>query len=121
MDVARLNLSHGTNEEHDARIPPVREARTSGRGVGVLVDLQGPKIRLGTFANGPVVLADGDRFTITTDDVAGDAHDLRTTYQGLPTTSTAGDPILIDDGKVALEVVEVDGRRVDTESWSAAR
>ena len=115
MDVARLNLSHGDYADHEAVYLRVRRASDeSKRGVAVLVDLQGPKIRLGTFGSGPVELADGDEFVITTEDVAGDAHEVSTTYSGLPGDVTAGDRLLIDDGKVALECVRVDGPRVVT-------
>jgi pyruvate kinase len=116
MDVARLNLSHGAYDLHEQTYRAVRAASDeSGRSVGVLVDLQGPKIRLGNFASGPVALAPGDRFTITTEDVPGDRDLVSTTYAGLPGDARAGDRILIDDGKVCVEVVEVDGPRVVTE------
>ncbi|MFN8077442.1 MAG: pyruvate kinase [Kineosporiaceae bacterium] len=115
MDVARLNLSHGAYPEHEARFRAVRQAsEETGKAVGVLVDLQGPKIRLGTFATGPVQLAEGDVFTITTEDVPGDAAMCSTTYKGLPGDVNPGDAILVDDGKVMLRVKEVDGPRVVT-------
>ncbi len=116
MDVARLNLSHGTYEVHEAVYRNVRQAADeAGRGVGILVDLQGPKIRLGAFASGPQLLQNGSRFTITTEDVPGDASVCSTTYSGLPGDCAVGDKILIDDGKVSVLVVEVDGPRVVTE------
>src|SRR6185312_15953435 len=91
MDVARFNLSHGAYEEHRARYLEVRKASdTAGRAVGVLVDLQGPKIRLGRFANGPVELANGATFTITTRDVPGDVTIASTTYSGLPGDARVG-------------------------------
>ena len=72
MDVARLNMSHGTHADHERSYRLVREASDeTGHGVGILADLQGPKIRLDTFADGPVALRKGDRFTITTRDVPG--------------------------------------------------
>jgi len=115
MDVARLNLSHGTYADHEKVYAGVRAASdAAGRSVAVLVDLQGPKIRLGNFASGPVVLGDGDIFTITTEDVPGDKDLVSTTYQGLPGDVRVGDRILIDDGKVAVEVLAVDGPRVRT-------
>ncbi len=116
MDVARLNLSHGSYSVHEEVYRNVRQASDeAGRGVGILVDLQGPKIRLGSFASGPQLLKSGERFTITTDDVPGDSNECSTTYLGLPDDVTVGDRILIDDGKVAVAVVEVDGPRVITE------
>ena len=115
MDVARLNLSHGAYADHEEVYANVRAASDeSGRAVAVLVDLQGPKIRLGNFASGPVDLAAGDIFTITTEDVPGDKDLVSTTYSGLPGDARPGDRILIDDGKVAVEVVSVDGPRVQT-------
>ena len=85
MDVARLNLSHGSYADHEAVYAEVRKASNeSGRAVGVLVDLQGPKIRTGRFADGPVTLVNGERFTITVDDILGDQDRVSTTYKGLP-------------------------------------
>ncbi len=115
MDVARFNLSHGTHDEHAEIYRWVRQAGdVTGRAVGVLVDLQGPKIRLGTFAKGPVALAPGDEFTITTEEVAGSRALVSTTYKGLPGDVSPGLQILIDDGRVCLEVQSVDGPRVRT-------
>ncbi|MEY9838891.1 pyruvate kinase [Streptacidiphilus sp. EB103A] len=115
MNVARLNMSHGVHADHEERYKNVRAAsEATGRAVGVLADLQGPKIRLATFANGPVTVENGDTFTITTEDVPGDQHICGTTYKGLPGDVKPGDPVLINDGVVALEVVSVDGPRVVT-------
>ena len=115
MDVARLNLSHGTYADHEKVYLRVRAASDEAkRGVGVLVDLQGPKIRLGNIATGPVMLARGDTFTITTDDCAGDAERVSTTYAGLAGDVKAGDRLLIDDGNVSLRCLEVDGSNVVT-------
>ncbi|WP_158168136.1 pyruvate kinase [Mycolicibacterium smegmatis] len=110
MDVARLNFSHSTHAEHSALYGMVREiAAQRGRVVGVLADLQGPKIRLGCFADGPVVWATGEHVTITTEDCPG-AHDrVSTTYAGLSQDVRAGDRLLVDDGRVDLRVVAVDG------------
>ncbi|MEQ4206094.1 pyruvate kinase [Actinopolymorpha sp. B17G11] len=108
LDVARLNLSHGSHAEHERIYRLVREAaEESGRGVGILVDLQGPKIRLGKFADGSVNLVYGDRFTITTQECVGDVTRCGTTYEGLPRDVDAGDSILVDDGRLALEVESV--------------
>ncbi|RZS82868.1 pyruvate kinase [Motilibacter rhizosphaerae] len=116
MNVARFNLSHADHAEHEARYQWVRQASEElGKPVAVLVDLQGPKIRTGYFADGPVVLTAGDTFTITTEDVQGDASTVSTTYKGLAGDVAPGDPILIDDGRVALKVTSVDGPRVVTE------
>jgi len=116
MDVARMNLSHGTHEEHAEVYRRVRQASDeTGHGVGIFVDLQGPKIRLGRFARGKEVLERGQRFTITTRDVPGDAECASTTYDGLPGDVAPGDQVLIDDGKVRLKVVDVDATSVHTE------
>ena len=110
MDVARLNFSHGAYEQHEQAYRWVRQASDeSGRGVGVLVDLQGPKIRLGTFAGGPVLWATGETVTITTDDVEGTHDRVSTTYKGLAADVSVGDRLLVDDGRVGLRVVDVDG------------
>lgn len=116
MDVARLNLSHGSYAEHEERYHRVREAaEETGRSVGILADLQGPKIRLGRFKEGPVLLERGDTFTITVEEgVQGDRHQCGTTYAGLAGDVTQGERILVDDGKVSLEVAAIDGPRVTT-------
>lgn len=108
MDVARLNLSHGNHEDHARVYMDVRRASDEvGRAVGILVDLQGPKIRTGRFANGPIQLVKGSTFTITTRDVPGDDQEVGTTYSGLPGDVNEGDRILIDDGKLALIATQV--------------
>ncbi|MFF0715265.1 pyruvate kinase [Streptomyces bauhiniae] len=116
MDVARFNLSHGTHAEHEARYQRVRQAADeTGRSVGILADLQGPKIRLGTFTEGPVLLERDDAFTITVEEgVQGDRHQCGTTYAGLAEDVRAGERVLVDDGRVCLEVTDVDGPCVRT-------
>ena len=109
MDVARMNLSHGSYDDHERVYRMVREAAdATGHGVGIFADLQGPKIRLGKVAGGPLMLQQGQQFTITTRDVPGDHEICPTTYMGLPGDVSAGDPILIDDGKVRLDVLRVE-------------
>ena len=115
MDVARINRSHGKAEEHEAVIERVRKASaTSGRAIAVLVDLQGPKIRLETFQDGPQELKIGDTFTITTRDVPGTKELVGTTFKGLPGDCAPGDRLLIDDGNVAVRVLEVNETDVVT-------
>jgi len=110
MDVARLNFSHGTHEDHAQAYALVREASdASGRAVGILADLQGPKIRLGRFADGPVEWRTGESITITTEDVLGDHDRVSTTYDRLSHEVAVGDRLLVDDGKIALEVTGVTG------------
>ncbi|MEV8116441.1 pyruvate kinase [Streptomyces xiamenensis] len=115
MDVARLNLSHGGHRDHEQRYQRVRRAAAeSGRSIGILADLQGPKIRLGSFREGPVLLEPGDTFTITTEDIEGDQYRCGTTYTGLATDVRPGERILIDDGRVALDVTAVEGPEIRT-------
>ena len=116
VDVARLNLSHGSYDVHEEVYANVRKAADdSGRAVAVLVDLQGPKIRLGKFEAGPYELAVGDIFTITTEDILGTKEIVGTTFKGLPHDVSAGDFLLIDDGKVKVKVLATDGIAVTTE------
>jgi len=110
MDVARLNFSHGSHADHEAAYRAVRQASDrTGHAVAVLADLQGPKIRLGTFADGPVVWETGSRVCITVEDVSGTAERVSTTYKNLASDVRVGDRLLVDDGNLALSVVEVDG------------
>ena len=116
MDVARLNMSHGEWDIHERSYANVRRAAdATGRAVGILADLQGPKIRLGRFADGPHHLEPGDIFTITTEDVEGTREICGTTFPQLASDVVAGDTLLIDDGKVRLRVLDTDGVRVRTE------
>jgi len=115
VDVCRMNLSHGDYTVHEGVYANIRKAANdSGRAVAVMVDLQGPKIRLGKFEGGPYDLAVGDIFKITTEDILGTKELSGTTYKGLPNDVKQGDFLLIDDGKVKVEVVETDGTVVTT-------
>src|SRR3954452_16836706 len=115
MDVAPLNMSHGSHDDHRRSYDMVRRASDStGHGVGIIADLQGPKIRLETFTDGKAKLTKGAEFVITTRDVVGDATICGTTYHGLPGDVAEGDPILVDDGKLRLVVVKVDDTDVTT-------
>ncbi|MGV8882112.1 MAG: pyruvate kinase [Rhodoglobus sp.] len=115
VDVARMNLSHGSYAVHEEVYANVRKAADdAGKAVAVMVDLQGPKIRLGKFEGGPYELAVGDIFKITTEDVVGTKELSGTTFKGLPQDVSAGDFLLIDDGKVKVEVIESDGVVVTT-------
>lgn len=110
MDVARLNFSHGEHEDHAQNYHWVREASdATGRAVGILADLQGPKIRLGRFKEGSTYWADGEIVRITVDDVEGTHDRVSTTYKNLADDARPGDRLLVDDGKVGLECIEVDG------------
>jgi pyruvate kinase len=113
MDVARLNFSHGSHEDHQKMYELVREAASEcGRAVAVLADLQGPKIRLGRFADGPHEWHTGDVVTITSDDILGTADRVSCTYKKLPHEVRVGDRLLIDDGRVAIEVLGVEGNDI---------
>jgi pyruvate kinase len=113
MDVARLNFSHGEHAEHAERFHKVRAAAVAAeRPVGILADLQGPKIRLGRFADGPVYWANGETVVITSDVIEGTHDRVSCTYERLPAEVRVGDRLLIDDGKVAVEVVGVEGNDI---------
>src|SRR4051812_27006610 len=110
MDVARLNFSHGAHADHATAYRLVREASDrTGHAVAVLADLQGPKIRLGTFIDGPVHWATGTQVCITVDDVPGTAARVSTTYKNLADDVRVGDRLLVDDGKLSLTVSAVEG------------
>jgi pyruvate kinase len=110
MDVARLNFSHGEHADHKAAYDRVRAASdATGHAVGVMADLQGPKIRLGRFAAGPTYWDTGDTIRITVEDCAGSHDRVSTTYKQLTKDAVPGDRMLVDDGNIALVVESVDG------------
>ncbi|HIX00554.1 MAG TPA: pyruvate kinase [Candidatus Nesterenkonia stercoripullorum] len=116
VDVARVNMSHGDYAVHEDTYNTVREVSKDLRqAVAIFADLQGPKIRLGRFIEGEHLLAEGDRFTITVEDIEGTKERCSTTFKGLPGDVHPGDTLLIDDGKVALRAVEVTDTDVITE------
>ncbi|MEV0360525.1 pyruvate kinase [Nocardia sp. NPDC050697] len=113
MDVARLNFSHGEHADHAENYKKVRQASDlAGRAVGILADLQGPKIRLGRFTEGRTTWATGEEVRITIDEVEGSHDRVSTTYRELAKDAKAGDRLLVDDGKVGLTVTGVDGNDV---------
>ncbi len=113
LDVARLNFSHGTHDDHARVFQTVRQvARDLGRPVAVLADLQGPKIRVGPIAGGSVPIEAGAELTITTQNVTGSAREVSTTYAALPGDVRPNDRILLDDGALELSVLRVEGERV---------
>jgi pyruvate kinase len=116
LDVVRLNFSHGTHDEHAARIQRVRaQAEAAGKPIALLLDLQGPKIRTGPLEGGsPALLQNNAPFTITTEPVVGDSSRVATTYTGLTDDVHRGDRILLSDGTIELEVDQVRGREVLT-------
>jgi pyruvate kinase len=114
MDVARLNFSHGTHEEHAANISLLRAASLEcGKNISILADLQGPKIRTGVLAGGqPVYLSAGQQFVITTARILGDSTRVNTTFAPLPREVHKGNRILLSDGLIELRVTQVRGREV---------
>ena len=113
LDVVRMNFSHGTTKEHADRAELVRElARKAGRSVGVLVDLQGPKIRIGRFVHDKITLATGDKFVLDAECKLGDAGRVGLDYKNLPQDVSAGDTLLLDDGRIVLAVTAVKGSRI---------
>ncbi len=113
MDVVRMNFSHGTADEHRARVEMVRMlARKAGRAVGVLVDLQGPKIRIGKFKDNKIELVAGERFVLDADCKLGDQQVVGLDYRNLPKDVRTGDTLLLDDGRIVLGVSSVKGARI---------
>lgn len=113
MDVARLNFSHGDHPDHQANYERVRAAsNATGKAVGILADLQGPKIRLGRFAEGKTTWANGELVRITVDECEGTHDRVSTTYKELAQDAKEGDRLLVDDGKVGLVVTGVEGNDV---------
>jgi pyruvate kinase len=113
MDVARLNFSHGTHEEHRRRVELIREAaKRVGRPVAILQDIQGPKIRLGKFEGGQLTVKEGQLVTVTTRAVMGQGSIIPTPIKSLVKDVAKGDDILLDDGRVRLRVLKVAGQDV---------
>ena len=122
VDVFRLNASHSTQAEHAARIAAIRQVTAElGRPAAIMLDLQGPKIRLGRFADGGCALEPGGIFTITTDPVLGDCHGASTTYPNLASDVKPGDRVLLADGTMELRVLDVSGASVRTEVIAGGR
>ncbi|KFN49343.1 pyruvate kinase [Arenimonas composti] len=118
VNVVRMNFSHGTPDQHAARVAAVRAtAAAQGREVGILVDLQGPKIRIEKFAEGKVALRSGDRFSLDcrADAPPGDRNRVGVSYLGLVGDVAPGDVLLLDDGLMAVKVVAVAGDQIHTE------
>lgn len=106
MNVARLNFSHGTQDEHKRRIKSIRQAaKETGINVAIMLDTKGPEIRLGYFIEEPVYLKAGDQVTLTTEPIKGDKNLIPITYSGLPGDVRKGDTILVADGLIAMRVL----------------
>ena len=123
MDVARLNFSHGSLEEHLTAIQNTRDAgKRTGENVSIMQDLCGPKIRTGKLRDGKIELKEGALFTFTIDEVEGDVHRVSTTYRELPMDVKEGDSILLNDGAIKLQVVSKTKNRCPVQSrlWRRA-
>ena len=113
MNVARLNFSHGTHEEHLKRIQLIRTVREKlNLPIAIMLDTKGPEYRIKTFGNGPVTLRDGGLFTLTTEDVQGDESRVAVTYANLARELVPGDTVLINNGLVNLQVEDVQGNNL---------
>ncbi|MBB6635923.1 pyruvate kinase [Cohnella thailandensis] len=116
MNVARLNFSHGDYEEHGNRIKTIRQAcKELGKTVAILLDTKGPEIRLGKLKSEPIELVQGERITLTTEEILGDIDRIPVTYKDLPSDVSVGSTILIDDGLIGLNVLEVSGTEIKCE------
>ena len=113
MNVARLNFSHGSHEEHGQRIRNIREAiKVTNKQVAIMLDTKGPEIRTGLLKEGKITLEAGKEITLTTEEISGDENRLSVNYSGLPQDVQPGNTILIDDGLVALEVLKIEGTEI---------
>lgn len=124
VNVVRMNFSHGSQDDHRLRAQQVRKiARKLHRTVAILGDLQGPKIRIARFSEGPIELAMGDSFALDAalDREAGNQHEVGIDYAELPRDVNPGDRLLLDDGRVVLEVIAVDGSRIETKTVVAGK
>jgi pyruvate kinase len=115
IDVVRMNFSHGTAEDHRARAEGIRAAAAKyGRTVGILGDLQGPKIRVGKFEEGKINLIPGERFILDAACTLGNAERVGLDYKDLPKDVVNGDILLLDDGRLKLEVTGVRDQEIYT-------
>jgi len=117
LDVVRLNYSHDSHEGHAKRVKAVRRiSKAQKKAMAVIADLQGPKIRLERFANGPILLDEGDDFVIDADlgVNAGDENHVGVTYKALAKDVKKGDNLLVDDGRIILQVEKIDGNAIET-------
>ena len=113
MNVARLNFSHGTHEEHQKKIDLIRRVREKKNlPIAIMLDTKGPEYRIKTFKDGKIMLKDGDPFILTTEDVEGDQQRVSVTYQKLTEEMAPGDTVLINNGLVILKVKEIQGKEI---------
>ena len=113
MNVARLNFSHGTHEGHQAVVNTIKKVRSElGLPIAILLDTKGPEYRIGCFENGRINLEEGDRFTFTTDQVLGNTKRVSVSYPTLHEELAVGDSVLLNNGLLAFEVIEIIGRDI---------
>ena len=114
MNVARLNFSHNTHEDHQRRIDLVKKVRSELKmPIAIMLDTKGPEYRIKTFKDGKITLNDGDKFTFTTDDIIGDEAKVAVSYPNLPNELSVGDTILLNNGLLTFEVVNIDGTNIE--------
>ncbi|MBR3365222.1 MAG: pyruvate kinase [Solobacterium sp.] len=115
MNVARLNFSHGTHEEHLERINRIKKVRKElGLPIAIMLDTKGPEFRIGTFKKGKIMLEEGKKFTLTTEDIEGDKNIVSVSYKNLANELEPGDRILLNNALLELEVVSTDGTKIET-------
>ena len=114
MNVARLNFSHGTHEEHQKKFDIIKQVRENlNLPIAIMLDTKGPEYRIGTFKDGKIKLSEGDTFTFTTDDIEGDESRVSVSYKGLIHDLNVGDRILLNNGLVVFEVVKIEGTNAE--------
>ncbi|MBQ2391472.1 MAG: pyruvate kinase [Clostridia bacterium] len=114
MNVARLNFSHNTHEDHQRRIDLVKKVRSDLKmPIAIMLDTKGPEYRIKTFKNQKITLNDGDKFTFTTEDILGDETKVAVSYPNLPNELSVGDNILLNNGLLTFEVVNIDGANIE--------
>lgn len=114
MNVARLNFSHGTYEDHQKRIDLVKSVRSElNLPIAIMLDTKGPEYRIKTFENGKISLSDGDKFTFTSDEVVGNEHIVSVSYANLPRELSVGDTILLNNGLLTFKVENIDGSNIE--------
>ncbi|MDO4416237.1 MAG: pyruvate kinase [Erysipelotrichaceae bacterium] len=119
MNVARLNFSHGTHEEHLERINRIKKVRSElNLPIAIMLDTKGPEFRIGTFENGKIMLNEGDDFTFTTEDIVGNDHIVSVSYHNLANELEPGDRILLNNALLEFEVVSTDGTKIETKVLS---
>lgn len=115
MNVARLNFSHGTHDEHLERINRIKKVRKElGLPIAIMLDTKGPEFRIGTFKKGKIMLEEGKKFTLTTEDIEGDKNIVSVSYKNLANELEPGDRILLNNALLELEVVSTNGTEIET-------